>query len=356
MKTLKVILTVFLTILLVVIGFVTEIVAIVNLTVLNPWFYNTALRQLGLYENLYTVVIDQLNNNIVSQEVIPEEYKEDVYALVENALPKKKFEVQVGEFLGDTIDFILYGKDDGEIPVQEWMDSLKNEISDSDLLNKVDDMEHILNVTLVNYFNRFNFSAEGSVKISDVIFNYFAPSDQIKQKFDDMLWVIRFWVRWVHTGVYIAITAMVLILGLLFVIWHKTVSVVFKLSGILLIINSVGYILSGGAMFMSITIMRLLGKIPESYAYYSNIAQTAVNPIAMITLGFGIILLALGITLTIIGRAISKNTKENIVVQVDDNNNTSSPNAVQDIIVEKLTEDTTEKENMIDNTTGQEND
>ncbi|MCK5129716.1 MAG: hypothetical protein KAQ68_07680 [Clostridiales bacterium] len=326
MKVLKVILTILLTLIMIVVGFATEIIAIVNLTVMNPSFYKNSLMRIGLYENVHSLVVDTLEEFIEDQEGIPDNQKQAACDIIKKALPQEKFERQVGEFLGDTVDFFLYDNRNGTIPLQALIDDIDKEIKKSDLVVNNEAMDHILTVTLSDYFQTFNIGTSKSVKISDVFYEILAPTQKIKERLDSTMWVFRYWVKWANIGTFIGLAALLVILALLFIIWHKSVGVVFKLTGVLLLINSIFTILGGVSMFVGITLTKLLDIFPAFLEDYTSIVQSVMNPLGLVTLIIGIVVLVLGIILLVIGGAISRKTNEKAIVHVEVKNQVVTEN------------------------------
>ncbi len=310
MKALKIILSILLTIMLVVIGLATEILAIINSTLISPWFYKTALRQVGFYEGIRIVLIEELESFVDQQEGIPVDYKQDVVEIVEKAISKKKFARQMGDLFGDTINFFMYDKGDAEIPVQAWIDDLNEEISSSDIINEIDGIEKIVRRTLTDYLLTINTMFAETNTISGVFYKFLAPTEKIKERLDQTLWKIRYWINWLHYGLYIGIASLILLIALLFIIWRKKAGVVFKITGVLLIINSICYILSGAFMLVSITIAKIMNRIPDSLAAFTDTAQLMINPLGIFTLCAGIIILVVGIIILVIGSSLTRKSND----------------------------------------------
>lgn len=306
MKATKILLTIFLTALLIVVGFTTQILAITSITLINPWFYKTALRQLGVYEVVRTLLINQLEGFVDEQEAIPKDLKEEGYEIIENSFPKNRFARQIGDFFGDSINFFLYNEGDAEIPFETWIDDIIDEINDSKLVSDTEGMKRIFRITLTGYFKTFGNIFGDENTISGVFYKIIAPTDEVKEGIDSKLWVFRYWINLIHYVLYAGIALVLVLLFLLFVIWKRKIGTVFKIIGVISIFNSISFILISILLSAGITFGNLFNLIPIKYVSYIDIAKKAINPLAAIIFCIGLLLLAIGITLNIIGSTLNK--------------------------------------------------
>jgi len=322
MKSLKILLTVLLTIVIVIVGFAAEILALVDITVLNPWFYTTALKQVGLYENIRTVLINQIYYAIDEQEGIPENFKDDAYDIVDTVLNQNRFEDDMSGLLGGTVNFVLYGNGDPDIPFQVWVNDLNQGLKDSGLVEEIVDYQiesgvyeeerrqeiydayySSIKKSYTGFLSIPSNMVMGTTKLSEIM-KIYAPTKEIQDRFESRFWQFRTWTTWANIGVYICFGIVLVMIACLFILWRKKSGVVFKLVGIVLIVNSATFILTGIGMLMSVTIASLLKAIPYILLPYVSFAQSLINPIALIALGTGIIVLVIGIVITVIGGAL----------------------------------------------------
>ena len=324
MKTLKILLTILLTLILVVVGFATEILAAVDITVLNPWFYKTALDEMGFYENIRVLLLNRIDTAIEQKESIPDKFKDDAFEIAENIFTKNTFSRKFGDFLGGSVEYVITGKGDAAMPLKGWIKDLAEEIDDSSLVDDIINYEigigeideadkeeyytlykNVLLNTYTGFMGTYGGLLSSTDKLSDFI-KMFAPTKEIQDRLEAQFWVIRYWVTRANIAAYIGLAAVLLLLALLFVVWKRNVGVVFKIIGIILIVNSAFFILLGIGLLLSLTVAGLLNAIPSSLAPYLNFLQSMVNPFALVSLGTGIILLIIGIILTVIGGALVK--------------------------------------------------
>lgn len=309
MKTTRIILSVLLTILLIVVGIATEVLAIIDLTVINPNFYKNTLRHLGFYESIRTVLVNQHKAFIDEQEGIDKEFKDEALVIFNRGLDKNDFAISVGNFLGDSVGYILYNEGNAELPFNQWVESINKEIMESKLIENHPDMEEALKVTLTNDLIMYGSLFKDNTNIIDII-GMFTPTPKIRDNMSRFLWVIQYWIQWLHKALYIGTAALILILALLFILWRKNRGVVYKTFGVLVVINSTIFILSGAGMFVSISFANALGKLPQSFASHSEFLQNAINPIGTLNLIVGIIMLAVGIGILILGGALTRKVNE----------------------------------------------
>ncbi len=330
MKNLKIILTIFMALIIIVFGFATEALALMDITVLNPFFYTAGLRGLGFYESLRDLVLEQINEQINMKDSIPQDFKDDVYAVVENVFPKKEFSKQLGDFFGGTIKFVLYGKGDGIIPLNEWIGGLEQGVKSSGIAKEIVDeeiknnnidendkdyyygeYERAIVSTTTRFFGNAPLLTAETSNFSEVFYNTLAPTEKVKNNIDDNLWVIRFWVKRAIISFFVGLAIVLLFIALLFLVWREKKQKVFKFFRIMLMINFIGLLLVGVLMFFAVSIANFLNIIPAFLISYSSILQAAVNSMAFIVLGIAFISLMLFIIVFLIGRKTETKAAEN---------------------------------------------
>ena len=328
MKTLKVLLTVLLTLLLVVTGFATQLLAAADLTVINPWFYKTGLSQMGFYENLRIMLLNQINSKIDLQEAIPEDFKEDAYKIAEEVITRERFSSDMGDFLGGTVQYVLRGTGDAKIPLKDWISELNVKIEESGIIDDIMDHDvstgklqekdkelnyaeykRVISATYTSYIGMYASLLVSSDSLTDLI-TIFAPTKEVQDKLEGQFWVLRYWTNRANLGAYVGLAVVAILVVLLFVVWRRNKGVAFKIVGIILMVNSVFFILLGIALLLSVTIANLMNVIPAMLIPFIGLAQSLINPLALIALGTGIILLVISIVLTVIGGALVRKKAE----------------------------------------------
>lgn len=346
MKTLKIVLTVLLTAVIVVVGFATEILAAADITVLNPWFYETALDEMGFYENIRILLVNQINYYVDQQEAIPDEMKKDAYKVTENVFTKEKFSKQVGEFLGGTAEYIIHGKGDAVIPLNGWIADLNAEFEASGLVKDIMDYDvengklaeidrelnyaeykRVIGSTYTGYISQYSSFIYNSDKLSDFI-KIFAPTKELQKSIEGRFWIIRYWVNRANTAAYVGLALVIIMAVLLFIVWRKKVGVALKIIGIILIVNSALFILLGIGLLLGLTVAGLLNAVPPFILAYIGIVQSLINPIALVALGTGMVMLVIGIILAVVGGAlIRKKAESETKAEVSEN----APSEVSEI-------------------------
>ena len=328
MKTLKILLTVLITLIIVVVGFATEILAVTDLTALNPWFYRTALDEMGFYENIRVLLLNQIEAALAGKESLPEQFKDDAYELAENVLAKNRFSREFGDFFGGSVEYVLSGEGDAVIPLKGWINDLSEEIDDSTLIEDIISYEieigaideadkdqyyaqfkNLLMNAYTGFMGMFGSLFSSTDNLSDFI-KMFTPTKELQDKMEGRFWSIRYWANLANIAAYAGLAAVLLMTALMFVVWRKNVGVAFKIIGILLIVNSAFFLLSGIGLLLSITVAGLLNVIPASILPLLDMIQSLINPLALVALGTGIIVLVLGIILAVIGGALIRKKTE----------------------------------------------
>ncbi len=368
MKTAKILLSVLLTLLIVVVSLASETLAVVDLTLLNPNFYEKGLDQMGFYENVRVIILNEINSLIDQQgEDIPEKFRPDAYQIAENVFAKDTFSKQMGTFLGGAAEYVLHGDADPVIPIKQWYDDLNTEIESSTLVEDIVDYEieiekitedqrdyyisayqNYLHSVYTSYIGIYASFFIDSPNLSDVI-KMFAPTPELQDSFERQFWIIRYWVARANIAAYIGFGISLVLMALLFLLWKKNIGVAFKIIGIFLIVNSGMFILIGIGLFLVITIANLMQLIPPSFDPYISLAQSITNPLAMIALGTGIIVLVVGIILSVLGGAFlrKKAENENSIEQAQEPleiQEITYEDTVVEIVEEETSEDTQETE------------
>ncbi len=336
MKTLKIVLTVILTIIIIAAGFVAEVFTVINVSLLNPWFYKTALAKAGFYDNVRMIMLNDIHNSITSNSEIPDSLKDDVYSVSENVFSKEKFDEQLGNVFSGIISYVLYDKGDAEFPFNTWLNDFDAEITSSGITTAIaeskitsgeiseDEKEYYVsqyslllksiytnNITVVSSFTG------GTNSFSEMLKAYF-PTDDIMQRLEQRFWQFRTWVKWSRYAIFISLGVLAVMIALLFIVWRKNSGFVWKHLGVVLIVNSAVIIISGAVIMMATTIADILNKLPEIIAPYSEILQTALSPLGFIFLGSGILVLVIGIAMSVIGGAlIRKNIETETIEEAD---------------------------------------
>ncbi len=320
MKALKVVITILLSIVLVVVGFATQIGLIFNFTIIRPNFYKTTLLKSGVYESIRADIINQLKSNVDAQdEVIEEQYRDDIYLLIENALPKEEMEKQMGDFLGDAVDYFVNGNEQCEIPLHFWISNLEDEISKSSLQSEIEDFDHILDVTLINYLEGYSssFRAGDSYKLKDVIYSMFAPNEKSAKKLDYFMFSFRYWITQLQSIIYIGLAIIAGLLVLLFAFNYTKIKVMLKISGIILLVNSLLLFAMSIAAYISVSIMSRYGMLSEQLLSYKDLIQNAIDPLGLIMIICGVLLLLIGVALLIVFHKKNTNNKSDSKVNTD---------------------------------------
>ena len=362
MKTAKVLLSVLLTLLIVVVALASEALAVVDLTLLNPNFYEKGLSQMGFYENVRIIILNEINDLIDQQgEDIPEEFRPAAYQIAENVFAKDTFSQQMGEFLGGTAEYVLHGDADPVIPIKQWYDDLNTEIENSTLVEDIVESEieneritedqrdyyisayqTYLHSVYTSYIGIYASYFTNSSNLSDFI-KMFAPTEELQQAFEARFWVIRYWAGRANIAAYIGLGISLVLIALLFLLWKKNIGVAFKIIGIFLIVNSGIFILIGIGLFLIITIANMMQLIPPSFDPYISLAQSITNPLGMLALGTGIIILVVGIIISVLGGAFLRRYAEN----KNEIEHETEPIEIQEItyedtVVETIEEDTSQ--------------
>lgn len=350
MKTTRIILSVLLTFLLIVVGIATEVLAIIDLTAINPNFYKNTLRQLGFYESMRTVLVNQHKVFIDDQPGLLDDQKDDALKIFDKGLDKNEFAISLGAFVGDSVGFLLYNEGNAEIPIHLWIEGIEEEIMASEMVQNDPNMEKILKATLTEYLKGYEMAFKSRDNIKDFIY-LFTPTPKIKDNMDRFLWVVQYWIKWLHYALYIGIASIVVLLALLLIVWRKNRGVVYKIFGVLFIVNSTIFILSGAGMFVSITLANVMNKIPPSLASHTEFLQNAINPFGILSLIVGIMMLAIGIGILILGGALTRKKAESNKTQNDDKQITAVTDDSKEIPIEEIPETIEETETITESDT-----
>ncbi len=328
MKTLKVILTVFLTIIIVATCFATEIIALANVSVLNPNFYKKTLSNNGFYDNVRLIMVSYINGFVDQQGAIPDEFKDDAYQITENVFSKESFSSQLGEFLGGSVSYVLYDEGDSVIPINIWIDSFIEEIDNSTLVDDIaeynlsigetddqqayrDALYPVVRSTYTGFLGAFTGLFTESDNLSDFI-KLMYPTEEMQKKVNAKFDQLRIWVKWSNRAMYAGFAAIIFLCALVLLIWKKKIGKAYKMLGTVFIINSILLVIVGSIMLMSISILDLMNKLPSILTSYKGLAQSAINSIAVLTLIEGAVVLLIGIFLSVFGGAMIRKKAEAI--------------------------------------------
>lgn len=165
MKTARKVIVIVLTILIILTSLISYISGALRLGALNPALYSVVMPALNGYSKSYKNFTEYLLDPLDSMDV-PEEIQGVPEDIIKMAIPKKEFGKRVGKAIGGGISWLLYNKEDVEIPIKYFADSLKETIEND---------ERVINSD-TNIYATMNAIADQKLGI-------FVPSDEYEQNF-----------------------------------------------------------------------------------------------------------------------------------------------------------------------------
>lgn len=242
MKALKTIAATILAAALLAAGFAAETLALANFTLLNPGFYGATER--SAYELIGRIVVEKMADAVLERApaiALRTTDKQQAYALAMKALPPAKVADMLEESAPDIERFLFIG---GDIPVMK----------DSSVF-AVSEVSVVKSLLMDGLWDML------PQKPSFPAFMPFTPEWNIGYgaSLSKSLWLPRWYAGMAGQAIWLSLSAIVLLAGLLYLLWIRERKPFFTVTGTLFVINSL-----------------LLFALAASVAYSNrSLAQTA---------------------------------------------------------------------------------
>lgn len=291
------ILTIFISILMVISILITFTSATLRTTVLSPGFYSRSLVHTSAYNGFYDLVYNMLETDAASQEGIPDDYRDKIPDIIDNAIPKRQIKRYAGELLGAGLGWLIYNQEDKEVPIQAIIDGINESLQANEEIMDYENMYEVLSYTLTTYLDVFVLPEGNELTYRGYMHYYLASNykpimDNLDYYVDELFYTYG---RWLNMITLLSILFTIGLLVLLFFVSKKDIKYILSLAIVILMVLGIGLIALSIALMGAVPILTRMGKISDTVKSFVPIIRPIISQFGIVYLLSGVLYIGLSI-------------------------------------------------------------